>query len=109
MGPVTCAATVGEPPEYIESMVDEAKDLSDVERESLRNLLLEFHDVFCSPGEKLGRTHLFQHRIWTTTDRPVKQLPYRNSYAKRQVRTGLDARLTQRASSTLLFVLWCHG
>ena len=51
-------------------------DLTEVEKQTLEQLLMEYHRMFVVPGagiSGLGRTYVAKHTITTTTDSPIRQ------------------------------------
>ena len=69
--------------------------LTPSQRAALETLLMEYNDIFSRHPSDLGRTNICQHRIVTTTDRPIHQRPYRQPFhlraeTNRQVQEMLD-------------------
>ena len=63
---------------------------------ALETLLMEYNDIFSRHPFDLGRTNVCQHRIVTTTDRPIHKRPYRQPFhlraeRNREVQEMLDA------------------
>ena len=51
--------------------------LTEGEKGELRNLVIEYNDVFAKDPSELGCTNVVQHTIDTGTHPPIKQLPHR--------------------------------
>ena len=86
--------------------------LSNVDKEKLEKLLLEFSDVFFS--DKLGHVDVVHHKIDTGDDSPIKQCSRRlpNAYsveASQQVKNMLEQNVIQSSTSAWasLVVLGC--
>ena len=61
------------------SQLDFEVSLTEEEKGKLRNLVVEFNDVFAKDPSELGRTNVVQHAIDTGTHPPIKQLPHRTA------------------------------
>ena len=72
------ATTAGEMDVEMQKLYQDcAKDLSPVQAEKVKSLLVNFRDAFACTGEPLGRTNLVQHEIRTGDARPVRVPPRR--------------------------------
>ena len=54
------------------------------ENEQLKELILEFNDVFALDDTELGCTNLVEHTIDTGDHAPIRQQPYRTPVVRRQ-------------------------
>ena len=68
---------------------------SEKQKRQLFDLLVKNADVFSKDATDLGKTHIVEHHIPTTTEKPVKLFPYRAPYWKkaeidRQIQTFVD-------------------
>ncbi|XP_077966887.1 uncharacterized protein LOC144420917 [Styela clava] len=72
-------------PEHLKKLVDDPEDLTVEQRQSVRDLLVEFQDIFAGPDGKLGRTSVVKHKIKTSTSEPIKVSPRRIGWAKREI------------------------
>ena len=81
-------------------------DLTEVEKQTLEQLLMEYHRIFVVPGagiSGLGRTDVAKHTITTTTDSPIRQKARRVPQAvsvevDRQVEEMLDGGVIRPSS-----------
>ena len=96
--PSTLAAPISNtsPPDQWMPPLPDTPNLTPSQRSALETLLMEYNDIFSRHPSDLGRTNIFQHRIVTTTDRPIHQRPYRQPFhlraeTNRQVQEMLDA------------------
>ncbi|XP_064633623.1 uncharacterized protein LOC135491580 [Lineus longissimus] len=64
-------------PKYLQPMLDGAKEAlkSPQEETTLKELILEFSDIFSKDDADIGRTHLVEHEIDTGDAKPFKQAP----------------------------------
>ena len=80
----------------LDKFVSMQEHLSADERSVLRELLVEYHDVFQWEGETLGHCSVFPHRIETGDSAPVKQacrrLPYHRRVALKSLLDDLLAK-----------------
>ena len=58
--------------------------LSPEENAQLKDLIVEFHDVFALSDAELGCTDLVEHQIITGNHAPIRQQPYRTPVIRRQ-------------------------
>ena len=73
-------------PDLVQTLWNECKvDLSLTEQMQVKNLFIEYSDVFARSKADLGRTSLFQHRTNTGIAPPVKQRPRGVPISKCQV------------------------
>nr|XP_039272299.1 uncharacterized protein LOC120346603 [Styela clava] len=95
-------------PEHLKKLVDDPEDLTVEQRQSVRDLLVEFQDIFAGPDGKLGRTSVVKHKIKTSTPEPIKVPPrrmgWRMGWAKRgiaekQVQSMLDQGVIEPSES----------
>ena len=96
-------AHYSEPSELIDA--DERKDFELIEegREELEQLIKEFSDVL---SEKLGCTKVYEHKIETDSDIPVRQKPYKLSPNKKMaLNKQIDQMLAVHVQVLLLGVL----
>ena len=77
--PVT-AAHYGEPCELIDADEQKGFELIEEGLEELDELIKEFSDVLT---EKLGCTKVYEHKIETNSDIPIRQKPYKLSPDKK--------------------------
>ena len=66
------------------SQLDIEVSLTEEEKGKLRNLVIEFNDVFAKDPSELGHTNVVQHAIDTSTHPPIKQLPHRTPFSLRK-------------------------
>ena len=66
------------------SQLDLEVTLTEGEKGKLRNLIIEYSDVFAKDPSELGRTNVVQHTIDTGTHPPIKQLPHRTPFSLRK-------------------------
>ena len=66
------------------SQLDLEVTLTEGEKGKLRNLVIEYSDVFAKDPSELGRTNVVQHTIDTGTHPPIKQLPHRTPFSLRK-------------------------
>ena len=60
-------------PDHLKTLLENTSpDLTKIEKQKLSDLLLEFQDVFMTPGGKLQQTHLAEHFIDTGDTKPFK-------------------------------------
>ncbi|BHF71978.1 hypothetical protein SprV_0401504000 [Sparganum proliferum] len=86
-------AAVQIPPTSIDDILP-TTDRSDVETETLKRMLLGFHDVFAWDEYTLGRTSCIRHAIETGTAKPIWQPPRRiPAHLQKEVDTLLDSML----------------
>ena len=72
----------GELPTHLKEMYEKGcVHLSAKQKEEVKELLVEFQDVFSKNNYDLGKTHLLQHEVDTGDSRPTKQNPRRQSPA----------------------------
>ena len=72
-------------PQHLQSLLNSASgSLIDDQMESLRQLLVEYQDVFMGPDGKLGRTDLVKHTIDTGNAKPIKIPPRRVPQKQKQ-------------------------
>jgi hypothetical protein len=63
-------------PEHLKPIYDSmSPDLTEIHRNEVKKLLLEYQDIFRAPGVELCRTTLVQHTIDTGNHPPIKQPP----------------------------------
>ena len=73
-------------PEHLLAMAEEAcKDLDDAQSKAVRQLIINFSDVFAGPNGELGLTNLLEHEINTGNTKPIKQHPRRQAFTRRQL------------------------
>ena len=71
-------------PDHLTQLLDDSsRDLTMLERQKVAILLGEYHDVFSSSDNDLGKTSLAEHRIETGDNQPVKVPPRRVPIHKR--------------------------
>ena len=71
-------------PPHLETLWNKAcSELNNGEKQSLKDLLIRYQDVFAKDKNDLGQTNLVQHRINTGEARPIKQPIRRIPFAKR--------------------------
>ncbi|BHF60516.1 hypothetical protein SprV_0100348100 [Sparganum proliferum] len=86
-------AAVQIPPTSIDDILP-TTDRADVETETLKRMLLGFHDVFAWDEYTLGRTSCIRHAIETGTAKPIWQPPRRiPAHLQKEVDTLLDSML----------------
>ena len=69
--------TATELPEHLKPLVEKASDsLTDEQKQSLTDLLIQYGDIFVGPDGKVGRTDIVKHTIDTGDNHPFK-LPMR--------------------------------
>ena len=62
--------------EHLQDLFDRSShDLDGEQKQKLKDLLLEFQDVFADGNGRIGRTNLINHRIDTGDAKPIKQRP----------------------------------
>ena len=65
-------------PEHLHELIQKSSsDLTFENKEKLKDLLIEFQDVFVGPDGNLGQTGIVKHKINTGTAKPVKVPPRR--------------------------------
>ena len=91
---VTAVAATPERLGVISNLLDRsAEHLSAMQKEEVRELLIEFNEVFSTGDDDLGHTSLVTHRIDTGDAKPIKQSPRRLPLAKREVAQQEIARM----------------
>ena len=58
--------------------------LTEGEKGKLRNLVIEYNDVFAKDPSELGRTNVTQQTIDTSAHAPIKQLPHQTPFSLRK-------------------------
>ena len=92
-------------PEQVQQLYDDSsKDLTEPQRNTLKNLLREYNSIFAKHSADFGRTHLAKHDIDTGDEPPVKQRPRRfprqsAEELKRQI-TGMAEKKIIRPSTS---------
>ncbi|BHF77216.1 hypothetical protein SprV_0502032000 [Sparganum proliferum] len=106
---VVCAkisAVVSLPPTNIDDILKDHTDMDAGHKESLRSLLLSFHDVFAWDESQIGRTSFIRHTIETGNAKPVWQPPRRiPAHLQAEVNDLLDKMLKAGIIKTLSFTL----
>jgi transposase InsO family protein len=65
-------------PDHLVDLFDKSgADLTDLQRQRLKESLMKYQSVFAQSDEDLGRTNFVQHKVETGEARPVKQHPRR--------------------------------
>ena len=73
-------------PEHLEMLVDKSSSkLTESERNSVKNLLAQFQDIFVGPDGELGQTDLTTHKIDTKDAEPFKIPPRRVAPTRKKV------------------------
>ncbi len=63
-----------EMPEHVKGLYERSIDeFNEEQKKKLRDLLIEYEDIFAKHGSDLGRTNLVKHHIETGDERPVRQ------------------------------------
>lgn len=92
-------------PEHLQPLLANVNsDLSDSEKERIKELLCEFSDVFVGPDGSFGKTNVVEHRIDTGEHAPIKIPPRRVSPVKKlaidkEVRSMLDKNVIEHSQS----------
>ena len=63
--------------------------LSEVEAQKLKDLVIEYHDVFALDDSELGCTNILTHSIDTGDSHPIRQQPYRTPMVRREKMAGM--------------------
>ena len=80
----TCAPDIV--PDYLREMYENmSAELSESERKQVRDLVIEFKNIFLKPGGKLGVTDLISHTIETENATPIKLTPRRVPLAQQEI------------------------
>ena len=61
-------------PEHLQDLFDRSSR-DEEQKQKLKDLLLEFQDVFADGNGRIGRTNLINHRCDTGDTKPIKQRP----------------------------------
>lgn len=73
-------------PEHLQDLFKRSSvHLTEEERQTLRQLLHSYQDVFSKSADDLGRTNRVQHRINVGTAQPIRQAPRRLPIGKREI------------------------
>ncbi|XP_069106466.1 uncharacterized protein [Argopecten irradians] len=73
-------------PGHLEPLLEGVSDkLEDKEKAQIKQLLVDYQDIFMGPDGQLGRTHLGEHHIDTGQAEPIKIPARRISYGQKQV------------------------
>ena len=70
-------------PSHVAPLLDKIDGILEAQRDKIADVLTRFQDLFVGPDGRLGRTNVTQHRILTTSDRPVRVPPRRLARGKR--------------------------
>ena len=71
-------------PEHLEPLIQNASsELTCEEKQRLRQLIIQYQDIFMQPDGKLGQTHIVEHEINTGNHKPIKLPPRRIPIFKR--------------------------
>lgn len=81
--------------------------LSELEKNSLINILTEFRSCFASDTNELGCTELVQMKINTTSNEPVYHRPYRLSHSEQA--TGITKEAESSYASPVILVKKKNG
>ena len=72
-------------PEHIQELYDRSsRELVDNDRKLLKNLLIDFSDIFSKDSNDIGRTNWVKHDIDTGTEAPFRQRPRRLPIAQQE-------------------------
>lgn len=94
-------------PEYLLDLYQRSSvSLNDDQAQQLKNLLINYQDVFAKPGGPLGRTDLVEHAIDTGDARPVKLPPRRIPLAKQKVAQQEVAKMLEQGVIEPSFSPW---
>ena len=63
--------------------------LSEVEAQKLKDLVIEYHDVFALDDSELGCTNILTHSIEPGDSHPIQQQPYRTPMVRREKMAGM--------------------
>lgn len=75
-----------EVPEHLQNLIKGTSDnLTNEQQESLKQLIVEYQDIFVGPDGKLGRTDLVKHTIDTGIAKPIKVPPRRVPQKQKQL------------------------
>ena len=100
------AATCGgELPEHLHKLfLDSCENLTESEKELVKQKLIQYQDVFSKGESDLGKTNLMTHKIITKDDNPIKQRPRplppkQNEEVERQVKLLLESGMISPSES----------
>lgn len=73
-------------PDHLKGLLDGCPtDLTSENKQKLKDLIVEFQDIFSSPEGPLGRTQLVEHEINTGNQKPVKIPPRRLPWSQKEI------------------------
>lgn len=73
-------------PDHLKCLLDGCPtDLTSENKQKLKDLIVEFQDIFSSPEGPLGRTQLVEHEINTGNQKPVKIPPRRLPWSQKEI------------------------
>lgn len=73
-------------PEHLIPIIDKiSPKVTESQKQSIKELLIDFQDIFVGPDGKLGRTNLAKHVINTGDAKPIKLPPRRAHITQRKV------------------------
>ena len=84
-------------PEYLREMWERSSThLTPDESEKVAKLFIEYQRVFSKSVEDIGQTHVVQHKIFTGDAKPIKQMPRRLPFGKREIEKQEVQKMLQR-------------
>ena len=92
-------------PDHLKTLLENTSpDLTKIEKQKLSDLLLEFQDVFMTPGGKLQQTHLAEHFIDTGDTKPFKmpcrRIPmFKKPIVEAEIKKMLDQEVIEPSNS----------
>lgn len=94
-------------PQHLEEMfVRSCAHLSEEQTQEVKNLLLEYEDIFSSGDHDLGNTDIAVHHIDTGDHQPIKTPPRRMPLHKREVAEKLVSDMAQQGLIEKSFSPW---